>query len=304
LKPEYIFVVGCFHSGTTLLRNVLDNSEKISFIRAETKFFGGFLRSKVRHHIRKFGNLLLDANIQKFVDDIYSEARKGTKGLYGWLRTHVRREDFIATLLESDRTERSIFKTILNLHASLISLENTIIGEKSPSHVYHVKTILDWFPRSKIIHIIRDPRAVLISRLNRKKDLVLNIQYSTPPWKYFKFFLFFFGVIHVTASWHRSASLHYKYNRLYPDNYTLIKYEDLICEPEPTIQQLCVFLEIPFDQNMLTQKVVGSCYNQSYTGPNGFDIKLINKWRSTIKPWMKKWTELFNYRYMRKLDYL
>src|SRR5690606_18764604 len=36
-----------------------------------------------------------------------------------------------------------------------------------------------------------------------------------------------------------------------PKNYYLLKYEDLVLNPEETVQSLCRFLEIEFDEKMM-----------------------------------------------------
>ncbi|MCK5232109.1 MAG: sulfotransferase [Desulfobulbaceae bacterium] len=302
MKPEYVFVVGCFRSGTTLLAKILDSSDEISFLWAETRFLGGFLRSGFRHFIRSFGDLSKDVNVRRLVESIYSDAGNNKRGSYGWLRAHVNQEDFFRRLLQSDRSDESIFKIMLDLHAAMHCTDKPILGEKTPSHVFHVSTLLEWFPKAKVIHIIRDPRAVLVSQLNRKRGYVVK-KYENPPMKYLNPLFVFLEVIHVTAVWLRGASLHFKYEKLYPQNYHLITYEDLIKKPANTISQLCDYLEITFSQEMLDQRVIGSSFTEKYAGEYGFNAQAINRWKAHIKPWMRIWIQLFAWNYLKKFGY-
>lgn len=300
MKPEYIFVVGCFRSGTTVLARILDTSKEISFIRAETKFVGGLLHRGLRHRMKKVGDLSQDHNVRKLVKIIYSDV--GTRGCYKWLRTHVSQQYFLQRLLESDRSDRSIFNIMLDTHASMFCTGSSILGEKTPGHVYHVPTLLEWFPKAKVVHILRDPRAVLVSQLNRKRGDVVR-KYTKFPLKYLNPLFVFLKVIHVTAAWVRAASLHFKYKKLYPHNYYLLRYEDLITKPESSIRQLCAFLAITFSHDMLKQQVINSSFTQKHTGEDGFQTEAINRWRAHIKPWMKKWIQLFTWKYIKKFGY-
>ena len=302
MSIEYVFVVGCFRSGTSLLVSILNSSKNISFIDVETKFLGGLLRSRVRDRIKKYGNLKNDTNLFKFVDDIYSEYSIDAKGLWRWLRIYIKRKEFLNKLIKTGRTEREIFKAILELHAKKNVKDNIVVGEKSPSHIYHVKTLIDWFPSCRIVHIIRDPRAVLISQLNRKEESYVN-KFSHASIERIKVFFIFIEVLHVTAAWLKAASLNFKYKKKYPDKYTLIKYEDIILNPEKTVKKLCKFLEINYNPEMLDQKVINSSFTACYFGPNGFDVNTANRWKSIIKPWMKRWIDLFTYKYLEKFNY-
>jgi len=302
MKPEYVFVVGCFRSGTTLLAKVLDTSKEISFIRAETRFLGGLLRPGFRHFIRSFSDLSKDLNARLLVQSIYSDAGNNKKGSYRWLRLYVSQDDFLRRLLQSDRSERSIFKIMLDLHAAIHCTDKSILGEKTPSHVFHVTSLLEWFPKAKVIHIIRDPRAVLVSQLNRKRGFVVK-RYENSLMKYFNPLFVLLEVIHVTAVWLRGASLHFKYEELYPQNYYLVRYEDLIRKPDNTIRQLCDYLGITFRQEMLKQNTIGSSFTEKYEGEDGFDAQAINRWKSYIKPWMRIWIQLFTWNYLKKFGY-
>ncbi len=70
-EPEAIFVVGVPRSGTTLMRAMLDTSDRISIAR-ENHFMGHvFGRRGARHFFRKAGeDLNDDATIRKIVDMI------------------------------------------------------------------------------------------------------------------------------------------------------------------------------------------------------------------------------------------
>src|SRR5215218_7589244 len=72
-EPEAIFVVGVPRSGTTMMRTILDTSDRIAIAR-ENHYMGHvFGRRGARHFFRKAGtDLTSDDTIRKIVDMIYS----------------------------------------------------------------------------------------------------------------------------------------------------------------------------------------------------------------------------------------
>ena len=301
MKSKNVFVVGCFRSGTTLLAAILDASKEISFIRTETRFVGGLLDPGLRNKMKKAGDLSEDNNVRELVDSIYTDTV--TRYCYEWLRSNVKKEYFLERLLATDRSDYAIFKTILDIHLLMYGDGKSIIGEKTPSHIYHVPTLLRWFNDARIVHIIRDPRAVLVSQINRRRKNRAK-KFVIFPFTYLNFILVFIEVIHTTIAWLYAASLHSKYKRIYPDNYYLLRYEDLIIKPESSIKQLCDFLDITFTDEMLNIKVMNSSFTDQFFGNEGFNSNAIDRWREYISPWMNIWIAFFTRKYLKKFSYL
>jgi len=176
-----------------------------------------------------------------------------------------------------------------------------IRGEKTPAHIYHLPTLLDWFPNAKFVHMFRDPRAIFMSektkkakaefvnsriRLLRQSNLIYEIYMS----------------LSVITHWLRVAQLHHQYQQLYPDNYYLLKFEDLITDPQTHLRELCDFLEIDFTKSMLHRKVV----NSSFVSPGeiaGFDQSVADRWRQQLYPTADKlFTSLCN-KYLVEFGY-
>jgi hypothetical protein len=109
-------------------------------------------------------------------------------------------------------------------------------------------------------------------------------------------------VLHITVAWLYAVFLHKKYQRLYPNNYFLIKFEDIINNPPYSIKKMCRFLDIEFDDEMLKPKQQGSSYSQQKT--TGFNVSTLNRWESYLKPWMKKWITLCTKKYLKEFDYI
>jgi hypothetical protein len=206
---------------------------------------------------------------------------------------------------------RAVYDILLKIHTAAEGEDDRlVIGDKTGPHLYHVPTLLAWFPEAKIIHTFRDPRAVLASehkkllrQFDRKitkaqdkgaklRSLFLKMQ--RPGYS-------LMIVFYITAAWLYAARLHRKYQKQYPNNYYLSKFEALVSQPETSLRKLCAFLEIEFEAEMLDPPKVGSSYTQQDN--SGFDKETLNRWQNYLKPWMKVWLRLWGSTYLREFGY-
>lgn len=304
-KTRYIFIVGLPRTGTKLLRNILQCSQRLRCrISPETWFLGDLFRPGLRRTIRKIGDMSDDSNVRKLVDYMYNEPinrsywnqlRRGSLGFS--------KESLLRQFLNTDRSDRAIYDTLMKAVANAAFGETgegeILIGEKMPGNLYHVPTLLEWFPDAKIVHTFRDPRAIMASEWkqlmdHRRKDFLSRL--TNPVYS-------FVVVLYVTVSWLYAVKLHHTYSVRYPRNYRFSKYEELVGEPKKNVEELCGFLEIEFEEEMLSPVKKGSSFYNDRKG-TGFDKAAINRWQTTLKPWMKVWLLLWGSKFMREFGYL
>ena len=174
-EPEAIFVVGVPRSGTTMTRALLDTSDRISIAR-ENHYMGHvFGRRGARHFFRKVGeDLNNDDTIRKIVDLIYSGEYEKQAGWrppsphWYWLIENVDRADLEKRLLAEERSERGMFRGFISAYAEKHG--KPIWGEKTPTHLSFTDELLEWFPDAKVVHMLRDPRAIYVSDLYRRQN--------------------------------------------------------------------------------------------------------------------------------------
>jgi hypothetical protein len=110
-----------------------------------------------------------------------------------------------------------------------IILENTgkkFWAEKTPENIYTIKYFINEFQNSKIVHIVRDPRDVVLSLMKRG-----------------------FSLEEAGDIWLSSVSS----IQPFVDNKNIyeIRYEDLVLNPEREIKKLCIFLELEYEETLL-----------------------------------------------------
>jgi hypothetical protein len=293
-----IFVVGVARSGTTLARTVLQGSGQVA-IAAETHFVGHVHgRRGVRAEFRRLGDLTADATLLRIVDLIYSgelARRIGPQPYFRWLVNAVDRARFEARLLQAERSDRGIFQLMLDLYAERKGMPRT--GEKTPAHVRQVDTLLEWFPDARVVHMVRDPRAIYVSELRRRERdaRFLYRQLSRVPAAYASYVL-----VKTTILWADAADRDAGYSERHPGRYRRQRFEDLVQRPEDEIAGLFDFLGLELTQGALDQKVVSVGFK---AGEQGFDAGAATRWREQISPVPSRWLGLTLGSRMRRLGY-
>ncbi len=208
----------------------------------------------------------------------------------------VDKKQFLQEILKSDRTDKSIYEIIMRIHTNLT--DKTILGDKMHSHLYHVPKLMKWFSEAKVIHTFRDPRAIIASQLKRLTDRKQGGFYSNITAPLYTSLI----VSYIIISWIRAVRLHYTYKGLYPNNYILSQFEELVSEPERKIKAICNFLDIEFHSEMLRPNKGISSFSRE-KGVIGFDRNTLIRWKNYLSPRMKNWIFFWTKKYLDQFGY-
>jgi hypothetical protein len=299
--PEAIFIVGVNRSGTTLMRTILERSPQIAIAR-ENHFLGHIRASEgARYYFRRAGDLRDDATVRRIVELLYGGefARRSRwrelSPFWKWLIAEVPRDEVERQLLAAERTERGMFVAFLRIYAD--HMGKPIIGEKTPTHLDYVDTLLEWFPDGRVIHMLRDPRAVFVSDLRRRRGKLRR------PYKWFARIpglLPLVILVQTTVVWRAAARRQVVYARRYPDRFRMVKFEDLVAHPDETLRATYQFLGVDMPAGATEVKVVSAGFNR---GEQGFDAGAATRWRDQINPLARRWLELGLAGPMRSVGY-
>ncbi len=143
------------------------------------------------------------------------------------------------------------------------------VGHCARSWLIPADKIFNEFPDSYIIQPIRDPRALFASK-NQGHNLVEKHGLD-------------FIEMHMTQ-WINSIVQGFKNEVRYPDRYRVIKYEDLISNPEATMRNLSEFTGISYDQVLTEPHYLGSNWkgNSAFGPTHGIDKTRSNSWRNRL----------------------
>jgi hypothetical protein len=213
-----VFIVGCARSGTTLLQAMVHSHPRLA-MPPENRFV-----MPVYHGRVDFGDLRQADNRDAVAR--YITATKGMK----FRDLGVKRADVRRRAREVPPTIGSILGAVLELFAR--RFDKARWGDKRPNYIQDLDVVLGLFPDAQIIHVIRDGRDCAAS-LKRMPWWTFGYPASVYKW--------------VSAI---DTALQAR-ERLRPDQYHEVRYEDLVAEPRRHLETLCAFLDEDFDEAML-----------------------------------------------------
>ena len=252
-KP--IFIIGCPRSGTGIFHQLLRLHPDIAWITPVTnrcfslkygKFYENPSTAKYIQNIVKY---LPDILVPKKYSGPYDGSLK-IKFQYETNEGHAIWNSFCPLedhyLDENDLSDEAVnyFRKVVKGHLEIFNKSRFV--NKMPHNSMRIRYISGIFPDAKFIHIIRNPRAVINSILNRRVVENENVNdwwgVKPPNWKDYKNKNSFKQVVN---QWYYTIEIINKDRKiLRDDQYFEIKYEDLMDEPEMIMDEVINFAEL------------------------------------------------------------
>ena len=262
-------------SGTELMRQILNRTASIH-LAPETHVFGDLL-SRLNCELRA---VLAGCELETAID-YFRALSAAPYGQHGDLKgARIER----AALLEmaSSPSVAGLYEAFCRWHAQLAGIPSPVIwGDKTPRHVFTIDLILEQFPDSKFLAMVRDPRAVVLSyrdwqnRWFEGKALDLSQQQRIASEElrtrrsYHPFT--------ISLLWRSAAQAGLTAASRHPERVRLVKFEDLIDKSEIEVRAICDWLGVEFNPATLQ---VGHL-NSSFVGRKdgaGFDRASVDRW--------------------------
>lgn len=240
----------------------------------------------IRTHV---GPLDDDSALDRLVELVYS----GTPVGWFWSASKelLDRNLLIEELTGRTLSPQTILDAVLTAHAR--SCDKTRIGAKFPMHYSYTEQLLEWYPNCLLIHTTRNPKAVYASQANKYlKPLKSRISKNYMRFKQFA---------HINIQTTLTARLHNKLRDR--PNYTLMRYEDLVTEPDVQIRRLCDFVGIEFQDDMLAPRQFGSSFGDIGHEKKGIEQSSIDRWRTSVSRPTAKIIDLLHPRAFRAFGY-
>jgi hypothetical protein len=264
MKP--IFIIAQHRTGSTLLKNILGANSKVVMAFDEMNIFEPFRNNSL--------DKLVGKTINTPVDLIKSIENKEIYGTF-WKEfdaSEIDKDKFFNGLKkERDFNVKAIIRQVL---LTLQGADQTIhTGVKYPVHFGKLNVLKEWFPHSKIVFLIRNPKATIASKLNdpstkkRKKKSLLH-----------SFFVHYFTLFYFCFEFKKLI-------KVYLDNQKeifKITYEELVLEQKHKITKLCDYCEIEFEQQMLDVTGKDSSYKTDLNVKNMLSNLSVEKYKKEL----------------------
>ena len=268
-----VFICGHPKAGTSLVTALLDGHPNILAYPEETLFFRRFLPAiqgkdfveridlakKLLIHIFEWNQENPPEHQQNFADRDYSHISfpEVCQHMVDALPDqNPKPADFLnAAILAFGRT------------TNLLTKNKRYWVEKTPYNELFTENIFKWWPRAKCIHIIRDPR-----------DNFVSYERKHPEWT---------AKVFIT-NWNRStrAGLD-NLEKFGKEKYLIIRFEDLLTDPEEITREVANFLDIVWDNALLEPTRAGddwqgnSMFAEKY---RSISTAPIGRWKDLIDP--------------------
>lgn len=200
---------------------------------------------KFYDRLDEYGNLDDPGNVARLLDDVAEQSFVRRGGLI---------RDKQAILARHPASYAALVSAIYGVYAESEGKHRW--GDKDPDHTVRMDLLWNLFPGCRIIHIVRDGRAVATSL--RKLDWGSR------------------NLLKLASDWSWRVTLAHKMGMMIGARfYAEVRYEKLVHEPEATLREICGFLGELFDLKMLGYPV---------TAKSAIPVDSVKYHRSSVQP--------------------
>lgn len=240
-----IFVVGNSRSGTTMMGRVLGRHPTI-FTLGEIHFFEQLWSPADEDRvISEAAATRLAAQLLCIQEEGY--LNQGKPG-----RFYGEAQELVSSPRLETSTPAEVFKAFLLGEA--VRNGKNIPCDQTPRNVFYIGEILRLYPEARVINMIRDPRDVLLSQKRKWKRRFLGAK-NIPLREVLRSWVNYHPIT-ISKLWDASvgaADKHAEDERVHS-----LRFEDLVADPENVVREVCEFVGVPFDTDLLEVPHVGS----------------------------------------------
>ena len=257
LPDRPVMIGGCPRSGTTLLRTMLHAHPELAIPR-ETRFV---LESLGRR--RKFGDLREEANRRRLARWIFMREKTDAN------RLGLDPEAAVERLVAAAPTLGSLLAECFVMFSERHGKRRW--GDKRPMYASRIAAVFDLFPGAHFLNVVRDPRACIASL--RKLNWYDG------------------SIVPSVELWERSLrSVDAMRGSLAPDQLLDIQYEELVLDPEATLERVTGFIWASANEDAMAQmlryyevkETRSARYHSNLERP--LDASRVSSWTESLSP--------------------
>ena len=268
MTTTHIFVTGASRSGTTLMARILAGGDQVADLRElhylEQMVTGDEFRSDDPVDIAQAESLI--RRLLAGVRDGYFRPEPAT----------IPAEDVAAVLsLANPPTHSAIYRASTTFAAQQAG--KAVALDQTPRNLFYIDEILERIPGAKVVCMVRDPRDVVLSQKGKWKRRSLGadipLAEAIRSWSNYHPFV-------MAKMWRQAAVAARK--AADRDAVMLVRFEDLLDEPEATVRAICTHCGIDFAETMLDVARVGSSNREDQSGAKGIDRSRTGSWKNGL----------------------
>jgi len=237
---QICFIVGTGRCGSTILSRVLNSHSKI-VVPPELQF----IDKLSQYDISQIG----PRDIVNIIEQ-YCPYR---------LDEFCNYKDYIFSLKYPQESLGELLKGLFNSICRLYNKETFI--EQTPWHSMHLEMLVNLFPDMKIIHLVRDPRDVVISFMKSKWWGEISPKEGLNKWA---------EIVNAVNVFSEKKGM----------DILEIRYEDLVVNPEYELSRLLLALGLKFEKNIMNPSMLVDYRKYQKTNTLSLQSNEYLEWRS------------------------
>ncbi len=250
---EYpVIIGGVERSGTSLLRAILGSHSDLAVFQWDLPLW--------RQFYKEFGGQDLSLSECKDLLRKISAHRKAVEARMTPDAEYVLQ--VLGKKTEPVKCEH-VFGAYLQAYAKKRSRKRW--GLKTPTNEFYARSIFREFPKATLIHVIRDPRDIIVSMM--KTDFMKEVRLSLYPHK--------FKDGNILDWWNRSVRVGIENKISFGNRYQIIKYENIVNNPKKYIKKLCNYSDLEYEKSMLKM--------EGHPGWSGSNSEIDNDSRKCVR---------------------
>lgn len=244
IAPPPIFICGHPKAGTSLLTSLLDGHPELVVYPEETLFFRRFLpaieQKKMEEKLILSDQLLIHIFQwnQENQPEHQADYPDRDYSLIDFTQVRKLLREMVLQAEDCDKKflEGAVFA--FGKVSGLLTADTRYWVEKSPYNEFFTEQIFNWWPNAKCVHVIRDPR-----------DNFASYKKKHPDWTAETF----------ARNWIRSTKAGMdNQQRFGADRYHILRFEDLLLNPETETRKLAKFLDLRWHETFLQPTRAGT----------------------------------------------
>lgn len=294
-KP--IFVIGSSRSGTTLMAKVLSGNNVVH-VFPELHYFERLWDDEKDIYIDQKESQALYAKLKQAIHE-------GVFSSKPW-QEYLEEQNELTSICGSNNrcTVFDVYR--IGLLSETLAQGKSRPCEQTPRNLYYIEQLLNEYPKARVIVMVRDPRAILFSQMNKwKRKKVRKGKGEIPKIERLRRWANYHPIL-TSKLWNSSIKVCDAQKS--DPRVKIVCFEDLVLKSEFVIREICNFLDLTFSEQMLSVSRSLSPTNSKQESTtilddNGFDRSVVNRWREEIDAADIYWCERINARLMEQHKY-
>lgn len=290
LRATPLLIVGASRSGTTMLNRILSGHVSILAMN-ELHYFGDLVPPpSTQLSLPRKSAVDLSARL-------LARARRGIWGTPPTAEEYREADELFAAADSSCLDSLELFQRVISYLGGACAAN--YVTDQTPRNIIYASALLAQLPELRVIQLVRDPRAVLFSQKQRWRKRWQG-DHSIPLKNALRVWVNYHPII-MSRLWNRAALCGLQLGD--DERFLLLKYEDIVADPQRQIKKLCNFLKLEFIPDMLNIEVKGSSHGSTSEKHRGVSPDSLNLWREGLSSIEIKVCETLSGDLMRQFGY-